>query len=339
MGINFFISKISVSEFKNINKFSIDLDENKRTHLILTGQNGSGKTTLLREMNVFLERMIGGHFITLKSYQESILRLKKQLKSEEILGLSSNRKNIEAEIERFELLIRGISQVHLHVKSLDMLQASAANGGFIAAYFDAKRATQLTVPTGINKVELKSKYNSNEKANKSFIQYIVNLKAERSFARDDDEMGEVERIDHWFENLERHLGYIFNDNSIRLEFDRKAYNFNIVSDNKNPYTLSELSDGQSAILHIMTELLLRMEAKSFGSYKTQGIAFIDEIETHLHVDLQKKILPFLVDFFPNIQFIVTTHSPFVLSSIDGPVPGRAGRPAGRLQPRQPQPYL
>jgi predicted ATP-binding protein involved in virulence len=47
----------------------------------------------------------------------------------------------------------------------------------------------------------------------------------------------------------------------------------------------------------------------------QGLVLIDEIETHLHIDLQKKILPFLTSFFPKIQFIVTTHSPFVLTSI------------------------
>jgi predicted ATP-binding protein involved in virulence len=46
---------------------------------------------------------------------------------------------------------------------------------------------------------------------------------------------------------------------------------------------------------------------------------IDEIETHLHIDLQKKILPFLTNFFPKIQFIVTTHSPFVLNSIKNAV--------------------
>ena len=51
----------------------------------------------------------------------------------------------------------------------------------------------------------------------------------------------------------------------------------------------------------------------------QGVVLIDEIETHLHVDLQKKILPFLVSFFPKIQFIVTTHSPFVLSSLSNAV--------------------
>lgn len=58
-----------------------------------------------------------------------------------------------------------------------------------------------------------------------------------------------------------------------------------------------------------------MDAHNAKIYDLEGIVLIDEIETHLHVDLQKKILPFLTAFFPKIQFIVTTHSPFVLSSI------------------------
>jgi predicted ATP-binding protein involved in virulence len=44
------------------------------------------------------------------------------------------------------------------------------------------------------------------------------------------------------------------------------------------------------------------------------VVLIDEIEAHLHIELQKKIRPFLTSLFPNIQFIVTTHSPFVLMS-------------------------
>ena len=42
---------------------------------------------------------------------------------------------------------------------------------------------------------------------------------------------------------------------------------------------------------------------------------IDEPETHLHLELQYQVLPILTTFFPNIQFIVATHSPAVISSI------------------------
>ena len=54
---------------------------------------------------------------------------------------------------------------------------------------------------------------------------------------------------------------------------------------------------------------------SLSEYNMEGIVLIDELETHLHIELQKKILPFLTKFFPRIQFVVTTHSPYILNSI------------------------
>ena len=53
-----------------------------------------------------------------------------------------------------------------------------------------------------------------------------------------------------------------------------------------------------------------------NSYSSEGIVLIDEIETHLHIGLQKTILPFLIRFFPNIQFIISTHSPYILNSVE-----------------------
>ena len=55
------------------------------------------------------------------------------------------------------------------------------------------------------------------------------------------------------------------------------------------------------------------------SYQKEGIVLIDEIETHLHLALQKVIMPLLTKVFPNIQFVITTHSPFVLNSMPNAV--------------------
>ena len=190
---------------------------------------------------------------------------------------------------------------------------------FLMVFFEAKRAIKLNLPKGINKVVFKEKYTSSEKANQEFIQHIVNLKAERSFARDDGDTQTVKSIDEWFDKFESQLQNIFSSPSLRLKFDRKKYNFLIEIDGILPFDLTELSDGYSAIISIVAELILRMEAVEQSNYNMQGIVLIDEIETHLHVDLQRKILPFLIDFFPNIQFIVSTHSPFVLSSVSNAV--------------------
>jgi predicted ATP-binding protein involved in virulence len=67
------------------------------------------------------------------------------------------------------------------------------------------------------------------------------------------------------------------------------------------------------------ELMMRMENRAALTYDMSGIVLIDEIETHLHVELQRKVLPFLSKMFPNIQFIITTHSPFVISSLENTV--------------------
>ena len=71
---------------------------------------------------------------------------------------------------------------------------------------------------------------------------------------------------------------------------------------------------------MISDLILRMDRNwlltdCLSEYDVEGIVLIDELETHLHIELQKKILPFLTEFFPRIQFIVTTHSPYILNSV------------------------
>jgi predicted ATP-binding protein involved in virulence len=57
-----------------------------------------------------------------------------------------------------------------------------------------------------------------------------------------------------------------------------------------------------------------MEYSSISPTELEGVVFIDEIDSHLHISLQRLILPFFIESFPKVQFIVTTHSPFVLMS-------------------------
>jgi len=189
----------------------------------------------------------------------------------------------------------------------------------VIAYFNAKREISLNVPNGITKIDSPTKYNIKEKASQNFLQFLVNLKADRSFARDDKDNETVTKIDEWFDMFQKLLKEIFEDENIELVFDKSNYNFNIVQQNRNTFDFTTLSDGYSAIFNLISELMMRMEKYKSKIYDLQGIVLIDEIETHLHIDLQKKIMPFLTNIFPNIQFIVTTHSPFVLSSEDNTV--------------------
>jgi predicted ATP-dependent endonuclease of OLD family len=309
-----FITRIFVENSRNVKGLEIPLSKDKRQHLILTGKNGSGKTSLLLEINKFLLQIDNGQF----QYRENYINQQKQLEGQLLNdSLTEEQKlNIERQVKDYKNWFLQFGGTKIDFSGFQqIIYEKCQKGEFLLAFFDSKRHTHLNIPQGINKLDLAKKYGLNDKANKNFIQYIVNLKADRSFARDDNEQDIVEKIDKWFERFENRLRQIFDVEELELRFNRKLYNFDIITKQHEPFNFDNLSDGYSAMISIVTELLLRMEAHEVKTYDLEGIVIIDEIETHLHVDLQKKILPFLIDFFPKIQFIVTTHSPFVLSSL------------------------
>ena len=75
-------------------------------------------------------------------------------------------------------------------------------------------------------------------------------------------------------------------------------------------TLFNISSGEAAVLCMFGELL--HQADKIGKLlDVSGIVLIDEVDKHLHIKLQKEILPKLFVLYPNIQFIVSSHSPFL----------------------------
>ena len=84
--------------------------------------------------------------------------------------------------------------------------------------------------------------------------------------------------------------------------------------------IRSLSAGNRIVLGVVGDLVhrcsvLNPHAGMETLAKTPGIVLIDEIELHLHPSWQQQILPTLQRIFPKIQFIVTTHSPQVVSSV------------------------
>lgn len=88
-----------------------------------------------------------------------------------------------------------------------------------------------------------------------------------------------------------------------------------------------LSDGFKSIFVIITAIILRLalasedeeeneDGKTELFYEKEAIILIDEIDCHIHPKWQKNILPAFRLLFPNCQFIITTHSPFILQSLN-----------------------
>uniref|UniRef100_UPI002147E7E0 AAA family ATPase n=1 Tax=Endozoicomonas sp. SESOKO2 TaxID=2828743 RepID=UPI002147E7E0 len=85
--------------------------------------------------------------------------------------------------------------------------------------------------------------------------------------------------------------------------------------------VDQLSDGIKNMLAMVADIAYRCSHLNshFGkdaAKLSKGIVLIDEVDMHLHPKWQQTVIEGLTNAFPNIQFIVTTHSPQVLSTID-----------------------
>lgn len=93
------------------------------------------------------------------------------------------------------------------------------------------------------------------------------------------------------------------------------------------FPLSEMSDGFRTVAALVVDILKQIQ-DAFGDLTSEdvenetvinnapGVVIIDEIDAHLHVSWQRRIGPWLTTHFPNIQFIVTTHSPYICQAAD-----------------------
>ena len=84
--------------------------------------------------------------------------------------------------------------------------------------------------------------------------------------------------------------------------------------------VSQLSDGIRTTVGLVAEIAYRAvqlnpHLGENAALETDGIVLIDEVDMHLHPQWQQTILPDMLCAFPKVQFIVTTHSPQVLSTV------------------------
>lgn len=77
-------------------------------------------------------------------------------------------------------------------------------------------------------------------------------------------------------------------------------------------SIDNLSLGESILLNLFINIIRHGDKPPRPTNEITGIVAIDEIDVHLHTDLQNTVLPQLIKIFPKIQFIITTHSPLFI---------------------------
>jgi predicted ATP-binding protein involved in virulence len=91
-----------------------------------------------------------------------------------------------------------------------------------------------------------------------------------------------------------------------------------IEKNGQPLTVNQLSDGEKCLIAMVSDLARRMAIANpnrSNPLHGEGIILIDEIDLHLHPKWQRMVVPRLLEVFQNCQFIVSTHSPHVLTHV------------------------
>jgi predicted ATP-binding protein involved in virulence len=107
--------------------------------------------------------------------------------------------------------------------------------------------------------------------------------------------------------------------TVRFELELSPFSVSLIIDDEH-VPLDTLPDGLKSILSWVCDLALRLERIPWATpgdiFAQPIILFLDEIDIHLHPKWQRRILPALQKLLPNAQVFASTHSPFVVGSVD-----------------------
>ncbi|MBR3466983.1 MAG: AAA family ATPase [Bacteroidales bacterium] len=311
-----YITLIHINQIFHLKDLDIPVSTGRKQHLLLTGKNGSGKTTLMNAIMEFIEKIYLDKSLSFLEYEKNLQNVSDSLERFRKERDSYNIAKHERFVKQWQQQIDNLyGKVDVSFCDITKLAKDIDEGRFIVAYYNDKRWPNFVEHNQPRKPDMEMKGIKTSKVDQ-FLDLLTHYQLQTAFAQLKENEKRVSSIGKWFDGIQKIFQELFEDPELHLEFDSDNYKFFFVTKGKR-FKFTELSAGYSAALDIISDLIFKMQGadKLVDVYDKEGIVLIDEVETHLHLELQRQILPLLTSVFPNIQFIVSTHSPFVLNSV------------------------
>jgi predicted ATP-binding protein involved in virulence len=335
-----FIKKITLRNFKCYKELTLNL---KSGINILYGVNGTGKTSILKAINMAASAFLGS-FKTLETqpFMPSDLRLAIQN------GMPYPQYQFPIEIETEGLVLNtkvnwsigqksmNASSFFRHSTSLKLISETADTAVRqgetlnlpLIAYFSTQR---LFVQSKISKKKLDGRLSGYHNALDA-----TNIREQIKFWLKDAEYEQYQKrqtqpnfTNMGLETIKKLILTHFEEWK-RIYYYEPAFDTRLFSgiyiEREDGSIIPEplLSDGYRNFLWLFLEIAWRcymlnpfLNEKIFD--ETTGIVTIDEIDLHLHPTWQQKVVSKLKNAFPKVQFVITTHSPIILSAADAHV--------------------
>ncbi|MEA3465078.1 MAG: AAA family ATPase [Thermodesulfobacteriota bacterium] len=327
-----YIKKLNLTSFRGAS--SVNLEFHKQLN-VFVGMNGSGKSTILDAVAIMLSWAVNrikhsgasGRPIKpedIKNGQStSSLKLHCQYDDQMTTWkLAKVRAGYRNKDERS--VLQGVSelsrllqeQITLHSGNVDLP---------ILAYYPVNR-TVLDIPLrikGKHSFDLLSAYDESLTSGANF----------RTFFEWFREREDLENENRKYVNaLIKPDGFQFPDpqlEAVRSALGQFMPEFKNLTVRRNPLrmeiekngqqlTVSQLSDGEKCLMALVGDLARRIANANPMSNKPlagEGVVLIDEIDLHLHPKWQRLVVPKLIEVFPNCQFLISTHSPHIVTHV------------------------
>ncbi|MCP9763305.1 AAA family ATPase [Lacihabitans soyangensis] len=309
------ISINNIGVFENFNlEFKPKKNEDKAEIHIITGENGSGKSTLLM--------LLAGMLNPLQSNPTLISRFRFKDEKSNYKILFFNNEHIKYYNNNGNLLNDSMPYYLQKYFQYVNYSPNVEPIDFVTFAYSGYRKVEGSTINGINEIRNSPFENilsfSNSVNPQLLLQWIANMKAYEALAFMKHDREKSVKYKTTLKTIEKAISEII-DKNVRFDLGENPFSVSMIIDEQS-LTFDNLPDGLKSVISWIADLLMRMDRikwkDDLGVFDRSFILFLDEIEVHLHPAWQRKVLPIIQKLFKNAQIFISTHSPFVVGSVD-----------------------
>ena len=312
-----YLEKIVLNNFRCFEKLEVNLD---KMLTVVVGANGAGKTSLLEGMAIAISTM----FTALDGVKgQGIDKSQAHLKAYAMGSTSDVQPQYPVTISA-DAVVDG-RQVHWD-RSLNTSTGQTTIKGakdLVAVATDYHREKQTDI------------FKTNTRTNgyidsvdgtaniKLMMNWFRNMTIQK-YQNQENGFGAIPELEAVYAAMEKcyHLMTGSDDAKIQYNMGTTELDISYIDETgkRMRIPISQLSDGYKGTISLVADIAYRMAVlnpQCLGNVcdETDGIILIDEVDLHLHPAWQQRILGDLTSIFPKVQFIVTTHAPEVINSV------------------------
>lgn len=313
-----YFQKLTITDWKQFD--TVDIDFHPRL-TVFTGANGSGKTTLLH----ILAKHFGWEFSELATpaldekvggFKYWISRLFSKITEQDDKTITIGEVRYSSGTVA-ELRLPNVNQAAYHIKIQNRQQLYGLNILSHRIPFQYQDVPSIKT-SKISRSQASDQFTDRVRQEMLTVNYYkqqaVNYSIKETLlswaisgAGNEFIQPDKQQYDNYI-GFERVLGNLLPKN---IGFQRLSIrNYEIVFETKSGnFMLDAVSGGIAALIDIAWQIYNVTETDN------DIVVLIDEIENHLHATMQREVLPNLLKAFPKVQFIISTHSPLVVSSV------------------------